>query len=680
MGLVLVSTLAFSGTVTVSVLKDTLYEITSDVENKRVAQIKESIKGANERLADFSITREGDVITLGFTMWTGGDKVEFNLVGKKPDYYRMAMGVSIEDTLKVLAKSDKRIAPVSATKDSKTINLTVMFGEGGKTPVPPKSAKPAKPNRVSAKAPQKAAPVKAEPPKPITQPITEDGLNAEDSLWQRIKDTGTTADFEQFLKSYPKSMHKYAAKRKIAEVANRAVEERKKEHEKKKLLAKEAEKKKAEQKRLEKEKQKRIAAENKKLEKQKKINADKKRLAAEKKKQADLKLAAKKVVDAFEKAKKAGTTKALDSFIKQHPKSKLVTDAKKLSAAKHEDEAYDKAKKTRKGVEKYLKQNPKGKHAKAAKTLLGKMHDDEMFMAAKGSIDKLESYLKKYPKGRHTKEADGMVDKLLSVGSPRLRAPLVKVAPTLDGKADDTAWKNVRPLTLSLKRKGKGTHIPKVTVKAVHSDGTLYILAQWKDKSMDTEYRPYIWDEATKKHVVTETMDDAFAVGIYKGSVPGEPCMQNGESQAVDIWMWRAYLSEISGLASDQSIVTSRKRMRKSSPHLAQDGSGQIWIRNLPDRGKQGWKYVVPKPDAPHESIPSYIACEPSGSAGDVKARGSWNKGVWTVEFSRILKTNKPDDADISEESKNVVSFAAYDKADRENHSSGTFVRLEIQR
>jgi hypothetical protein len=179
---------------------------------------------------------------------------------------------------------------------------------------------------------------------------------------------------------------------------------------------------------------------------------------------------------------------------------------------------------------------------------------------------------------------------------------------------------------------------------------------------------------------VTEKMDDAFAVGIYKGKVPDEPCMLVGESQAVDLWVWRAFLSEISGLASDQSIVTSRKRMRKSTPHLTKDGSGQIWVRNLPDRGKLGWKYVVPTPDAPHKAIPSYDVSPPSGSAGDVSARGSWNKGVWTVEFSRLMKTNNPDDADIFEESENVLSFAAYDKADRENHSSGTFVRLEIQR
>jgi hypothetical protein len=672
-GLTLASALAYAGTLTVNFKKDTLYEITSDVENKRVAEIKEAVKATNERLADFSITREGSLITLGFAMWTDGDKIEFNLVGKKPDYYRMAMGVGLEDTLKELAKADKRIAPVGATKDTDTIHLTVMFGENGAPPPAPK------PVRVSAKAPPKAAQPKAAPP-PAPAAKTQSDTKTEDSEWQRIKDTGTTADFKKFLKTYPKSMHKYAAKRKIAEVATKEAEKLKKIEEEKKQLAEAEKKRKAKQKKMAKEKEKKLEQEKKRLAEQKKKKAEQKKKLAAQKKQKNKELAAKKIADAFASAKKANTTKALEKFISANPKSKYVAEAKALSVTARDHEAYASSNKTRKGVEGYLKKYPKGKHVKDARVLLGKMDDDETFLSAKGSLNKLESYLAKYPKGRNTKEANALIEKLLSFGPMRLRAPAVKTAPVIDGKGSDAAWKNVRPLTVKLKREGKGSHIPKATIKAVHSGDKLYILAQWKDKSQDTDYRPYKWDDKANKHVVTEKMDDGFAVAIYKGKATDDSCMLTGKSHEVDLWVWRAFLSGISGMASDQSIVTSRERMRKSTPHLAKNGKGQVWVRNLPDKGKLGWQYVVPLPDAPHESIPSYKACKPSGSAADVSARGSWDKGVWTVEFSRALKTGNPDDADIPAKGQVMVSFAAYDKADRENHSSGDIVRLELQR
>jgi len=44
--------------------------------------------------------------------------------------------------------------------------------------------------------------------------------------------------------------------------------------------------------------------------------------------------------------------------------------------------------------------------------------------------------------------------------------------------------------------------------------------------------------------------------------------------------------------------------------------------------------------------MPKYIlAKQPKGSIADVQARGRWQAGVWTVEFSRKLNTGHKDDA-----------------------------------
>lgn len=684
MGLIFASLPALAGQLTLKIPKDTLYEITSDAENKKVAAITEAVKGANERLDAFNITREGDVITLSFSFWTGGEKVKFDLVGKKPEYYRMAMGVSIAETLGQLAKKDTRIAPAGGSKDKDNIFLDILHGSGGKPPPKPQ------PNRVSAKAPGKEidkdpAPKKTAPQKPAASSVgLSDDLRPEDAEWQRIKDSGDIDAYEKFLKSYPRSMHKYAAKRKIKEIGNQAAEERKKRQTEQKRKEEEEKKRLAEEKRKEEAARKRIAEQKRKAEEQKrKAQVEQKRkakLAAEEKKRKEKLAAEKRVTDSFNKAVKTNTSASLEKFIKNYPKSVYAEKARVLIVNVVEDEVFAAGKKSSSAMRKYVKRYPKGRHSKEAKGLLAKMEDDEAFEASKGSLGKLEGYISQRPKGRHVKEANALIDKFLSSGPPRLRVPQVKEPPKVDGVADEALWGRLRPLTVKFKQNGKGALIPSATVKAVHSGGRIYFMVQWKDKSEDTVYRPYKWDAKANRHVPTEKLDDAFSVALYKGKAPDDSCMLVPEDHEVDIWVWRAFLSGISGYASDQSIVTSRERLRKSTPHMAKDGKGQIWVRNLPDKGKLGWKYVMPMPNSPRKEIPSYTPNDAQGSAADVSARGAWKNGVWTVEFSRALKTGNPDDADISDEGQTMVSFAAYDKADRQNHSSGKIVRLELLR
>lgn len=42
--------------------------------------------------------------------------------------------------------------------------------------------------------------------------------------------------------------------------------------------------------------------------------------------------------------------------------------------------------------------------------------------------------------------------------------------------------------------------------------------------------------------------------------------------------------------------------------------------------------------------MPAYSIGEPSGGVADVRAKGKWEHGRWTVEFMRKLSTGQPDD------------------------------------
>lgn len=55
--------------------------------------------------------------------------------------------------------------------------------------------------------------------------------------------------------------------------------------------------------------------------------------------------------------------------------------------------------------------------------------------------------------------------------------------------------------------------------------------------------------------------------------------------------------------------------------------------------------------------MPKYGFQSPTGSRADVKAKGYWNNGRWTIEFARKLNTNNMDDILLEKKGKDY-SFA----------------------
>ena len=152
-----------------------------------------------------------------------------------------------------------------------------------------------------------------------------------------------------------------------------------------------------------------------------------------------------------------------------------------------------------------------------------------------------------------------------------------------------------------------------------------------------------------------------------------------GGDHQTDLWLWRAFWSDISGYGSGQFLVASTQPLRRANSHVNEAGK-QVWIQNRPDNGRRAWAPEVP-PAGQNlgDMIPSYVAAKPQGSAGDIRAKGTWVNGRWTVEMARALDTGNPDDAPIPSSGKIMVSFALYDRADKSNHTASELVALETK-
>jgi len=603
--------LALSGTFVIQ--KDTIYLITSDVEDKKVLEIKKSVRDSNERLDDFDIRRDGDIITLDISLWADGGKADVKLVGDKADYYRLAMGVSLEETANKMAALLPGYKILSTSSDSDTISIE--FGDkrgrerapatasgGGTDGEAAESAAPSVDPDVQIKRDYADALKTNDPDKLIEfaqkYPDSSKAPMArklalrlrEDEAFQKVKKSQNLKELKGFIANFPDSRHVEGLQQRVDIIERnqqRSVE-------KEQAAAQEA----------------------------------KEKAAAEKKKRAELE----------EKRKR-------DEKAAAERKRKQAADAKQRAK---DDKAFEASRHSEKGLQDYLQQYPKGYHALEAKQLLGKIIAERVAQ----------------------EKANG--------GKQLLSARSVKTAPKVDGALDDGAWKGAEAVTVELQPEADGTHGVEAQVRAVISGGRVYFAVSWADKTQDTEYRPWTWDKEKGRYSQAPTLDDAFSIALYEGVQLEDSCMLRAKPHTTDIWLWRAFWSSISGKASDQLITTSLERIPKSNPYLAHNGGGPMWVRNLPDEGRLPWSYDIPVATSnPAASLPSYKRANGSGSANDVDAAGTWSKGRWSVEFSRARDTGNDDDSKIPANGRILISFAAYDKADRSNHSASDFVILE---
>jgi outer membrane protein assembly factor BamD (BamD/ComL family) len=345
----------------------------------------------------------------------------------------------------------------------------------------------------------------------------------------------------------------------------------------------------------------------------------------------------------------------------------------------------------------YLAERPKGRHAAEARQRVQalkaeRMESDFRDAAALGTTEALQEFLERWPRSPKASEAQNALAALVEPSGEQkpevekvtrkglaLDVRHVKIPPTVDGDASDEIWQQATPVVVPLK---DATVTDSILVRGIHNDGALYLLVEWTDPTRDALYRPWMWDPARKSYTQNEQLDDALAVALYLGRAPADSCMLRGEEAEADIWVWRAYRSEISGFADDGRIRVSKDRIPRANPYPAADGKTKLWVREQPDAGSPGWAFFIPV-EFQGAVVPSYRPAKARGSRSDVRGRGAWSssgkQGVWTVEFARDLDTRRRDDVALSEGESQTIAFAVYDKNENGRHATSSLVRLHIR-
>ena len=714
-----------------SLTKDQAYQIASDSLNRKYDEVRKGVLGANPELVSFDVVRSGDDVTVLFGVRRGPDRFDVRLLGNKHDYYRLSMGVRLDETLAGLAAADPNTEAAGIALQGDNLRIRLHYTGPLATapaepapapapaPEPPPAAAPTPPAPPSERARRAAAPPRPAPlppgaedevavpgaetrvPAPVSpgavvvraspsaspsgappnaQPQSEEG----EAAFREAKAQDTLQAWTRFLERHPDSGRAAEARERAAalreEAAYRTALQRNDaegyraflEHFPASLRHEEV--------------QARLRA----------VEEERRRTAAE---MQARQAADRRRREAYSEARKLDTAESYRIFLTVFPDAPEAAEARKqLAAIQADDKDFEAARGSLEGLEAYLKARPRGRHAPEARRLAEEARtrtaqaDWESARAA-GTAEAFEGFLARWPQAPQAAQARSALEGVRRAqaalparpdsggGSPGiavLAAPRVAHPPTVDGRGDDPAWGQAEAVDIPVT---DGSAINTLQLRAVHDGAHLYLLAQWGDPTRDTLYRPWRWDAAGRTYHQSAELDDALAVAWYRAP-PADPCMLQGDEHEADTWMWRAHWSEISGLADDGRLRVSRGRIPQSNPYATRGGSGQVWVKQEADEGAPGWFFFIPV-EFQGDVVASYRPQEPRGSRSDVRARAGWTAagdgGIWTLELARALHTGRNDDVAFAVGQPLFAAFAVYDKSDKGKHLSSGLVRFELR-
>jgi hypothetical protein len=186
----------------------------------------------------------------------------------------------------------------------------------------------------------------------------------------------------------------------------------------------------------------------------------------------------------------------------------------------------------------------------------------------------------------------------------------IKLPPKIDGSGDDPQWSNI-PYYI-VKIDGENREI-EVRIKTCRNEKTFFMLIQFPESLIVEKQKTWKWDKEKKIYVPGIEIENSLTLLFFKDSI---------HTNSADVWIWRAARTNIAGYADDMVMLGNSYQM---------------------DKGKSCWFSKFFGEFAGSE-LPRFYQRTPTGSAGDVKAKGKWKNKMMTIEFARKLKTGHTDD------------------------------------
>lgn len=238
--------------------------------------------------------------------------------------------------------------------------------------------------------------------------------------------------------------------------------------------------------------------------------------------------------------------------------------------------------------------------------------------------------------------AGGLVD--ASGADHNLVAVKTGITPIIDGNDLDACWADAEAIITH----DKVADID-VTLKALYSDKEVFLLVSFPDPDESRTHKSWAWDKKSELYKTSTDIEDTF---VFKWNMSPESVdlsVYSDNPYSADIWFWKACRSDPMGYADDKiqilSFIKPEINIEKSLVLTSKSGATTYLLRQG-DKGITAFKTRMIF-EYEGDTVSRFVSREPEGSSKDVRAKGMWKDGRWTIEFSRSLVTGNYDDVEF---------------------------------
>ncbi len=230
--------------------------------------------------------------------------------------------------------------------------------------------------------------------------------------------------------------------------------------------------------------------------------------------------------------------------------------------------------------------------------------------------------------------------------------------PVVDGVGDDSIWRGAQSITT-----GDAVADIDHEVRCVHTDEQIFFLVRFPDADENREHKPLVWNSDEQRYVVGSLREDTLVLKWNMEPLFTDISLSAEEIYKADIWYWKSARTDHAGFADDKSHIYSDLPLQSGRRMVSKSGR-RFYLLRKGDEGRSAYKSRSPA-DFESERMSGYIFRAPEGSRADVRAKGHWSNGWWTVEFARDLATGNPDDVQLAVKQHYQFGISRYEIAGR---------------
>ena len=239
-----------------------------------------------------------------------------------------------------------------------------------------------------------------------------------------------------------------------------------------------------------------------------------------------------------------------------------------------------------------------------------------------------------------------------------LEAVPVQEAPMIDGTDLDAAWQSAAPVVSRDLVAGI-----EVTLKAVYTADEVFVLVQFPDQTVNRSHKMLRWNDALQLYEIGPAREDTFVLKWSMEPDVVDLSLSSDRSYTADIWYWKANRTDHAGHADDKVQRYSLAEIPRAKRLLSKSGR-LFYLTRSGDKGSPAYEVLV-YGEHIGDQVPMYLYHMPQGSRADVRARGKWEDGIWTIEFGRRLITGHQDDVQFTRNQTHQFGISRFEIAGR---------------